>query len=233
MNGQVNLLNPSRRAGSPALRHRHFDYICLESVLSEIKFLCGQEVHKTSIIRLEYYNYIKALHLIFVITWFAGLFYIPRLFIYHIEASEKPEPDRSILSGQLKTMTKRLWFIITWPSAILATTFGVWLLVLVPAWLQQDWMLVKLGFVLLLFMYHGKCHQIFKKFQKDRITWTSNKMRLWNEVSTLILFAVIFLVIVRDAVNWIYGVAGMFILAGMLMAGVKIYKRMRSKNPDL
>ncbi|GHA45621.1 hypothetical protein GCM10007103_28370 [Salinimicrobium marinum] len=182
---------------------------------------------------MEYYNYIKSLHLIFVITWFAGLFYIPRLFIYHIEAAEKPSPDKEILTTQLKMMTKRLWFIITWPSAILATFFAVWLLILIPDWLQQPWMHVKLAFVLLLFLYHFKCHHLFTQLQQDRITWTSTQMRLWNEVSTLILFAVIFLVIVRDAVNWIYGVIGIFLLAGMLMLGVKIYKRLRAKNPDL
>ena len=98
----------------------------------------------------EYYNYIKALHLIFVVTWFAGLFYIPRLFIYHIEAAEKPSPDKEILSGQLKLMTKRLWYIITWPSAILSTIFAVWLLLLIPAWLEQPWMHIKLFFVVLL-----------------------------------------------------------------------------------
>lgn len=182
---------------------------------------------------MEYYNYIKSLHLIFVITWFAGLFYIPRLFIYHIEASEKPSPDRGILTTQLKMMTKRLWFIITWPSAILATLFAVWLLILIPDWLQQSWMHVKLAFVVLLFLYHFKCHHLFKQLQQDKISWTSTQMRLWNEVSTLILFAVIFLVIVRDAVNWIYGVIGIFLLAGMLMLGVKVYKRLRAKNPDL
>ena len=182
---------------------------------------------------LEYYNYVKALHLIFVITWFAGLFYIPRLFIYHIEASEKPEPDRSILSGQFKLMTKRLWYIITWPSAVLASLFAFILLFMMPAWLEMDWMLVKLGFVVLLYAYHIKCHLIFKDLQNDVIKWTSNQMRLWNEVSTLILFAVIFLVIVRDAVNWIFGVIGIFALAGALMLGIKVYKRLRSKNPDL
>lgn len=182
---------------------------------------------------MDYYNYIKALHLIFVITWFAGLFYIPRLFIYHIEASEKPEPENGILSTQLKLMTKRLWYIITWPSAILATLFAIWLLILVPAWLQMPWMHVKLAFVVLLFAYHFKCHHIFRQMQRDKITWTSTQMRLWNEVSTLILFAVVFLVILKDALNWIYGVIGIFLLAGMLMLGVRIYKRLRSKNPDL
>ncbi len=181
---------------------------------------------------MEYYNYIKALHLIFVITWFAGLFYIPRLFIYQIEANLKPEPEKSILSRQLKLMAKRLWFIITWPSAILASIFAFTLLFMVPGWLQQSWMHVKLGFVVLLYAYHIKCHLIFKQLQKDVIKWTSNQMRLWNEGSTLILFSVIFLVIVRDAINWIYGVAGIFVLAIILLLGIKIYKRIRAKNPE-
>lgn len=181
---------------------------------------------------IEYYNYIKSLHLIFVITWFAGLFYIPRLFVYQIEAAQKPEPDRTILLDQLKLMTKRLWFIITWPSAILASLFAIWLLLLMPSWLQQPWMHVKLGFVLLLFAYHYKCHLIFKQLQNDVIKWSSNQMRIWNEGSTIILFAVIFLVIVRDAVNWIYGVIGIILLGVLLMLGIKLYKRIRSKNPN-
>ena len=180
---------------------------------------------------IEYYNYIKSLHLIFVITWFAGLFYIPRLFVYHIEASQKPEPERSILVAQLKLMTMRLWKIITWPSAILASIFAFILLYLMPFWLEQDWMLVKLGFVVLLYAYHIKCHFIYKDLQNDKITWTSNQMRLWNEGSTMILFSVIFLVIVRDAVNWIYGVIALILLAVILMLGFKFYQRLRSKNP--
>ena len=179
---------------------------------------------------MEYYNYIKALHLIFVITWFAGLFYIPRLFIYHIEATDKPDYERNVLITQFKTMTKRLWFIITWPSAILATTFAVVLLVMMPGWLQQSWMHVKLFFVFLLICYHLKCHHIFNQFQRDKITWTSTKMRLWNEGSTLILFSIIFLVIVRDALNWIYGVLGIFVLAIILLLGGRIYKLIRAKN---
>lgn len=181
---------------------------------------------------MEYYDYIKSLHLIFIITWFAGLFYIPRLFVYHIEAAAKQEPERSILTTQLKLMTKRLWYIITWPSAILASIFAFWMLYLMPVWLEQDWMQVKLGFVVLLYAYHFKCHLIFKEMQNDLIKWTSNQMRLWNEGTTLILFSVIFLVIVRDAINWIFGVLGIFLLAAMLMLGIKIYKRIRSKNPD-
>ena len=178
------------------------------------------------------YNYIKSLHLIFVVTWFAGLFYIPRLFIYHIEAWQKPSPDKEILSEQLKLMTKRLWYIITWPSAILCTLFAIWLLILMPGWLQQPWMHVKLAFVVLLFVYHFKCHQIFKQMQRDDIRYTSNFMRIWNEVATIILFAVVFLVILKSAFNWIYGIVGMFALAILLMLGIKMYKRYRERNPD-
>lgn len=165
-----------------------------------------------------------------MITWFAGLFYIPRLFIYHIEASYKPEPEKTILTNQFKIMTKRLWYIITWPSAILASLFAFLLLYLMPVWLDQNWMLVKLGFVVLLYLYHLKCHFIFKDLQNNVVKWTSSQMRLWNEGSTIILFSVIFLVIVRNAINWIYGVIGIFVLGLILMLGIKIYKRLRLKN---
>lgn len=179
---------------------------------------------------MEYYNYIKSLHLIFVITWFAGLFYIPRLFIYHIEAQDKDSTEKEILSNQFKIMTKRLWFIITWPSAILATLFAIILLILQPVWLQQDWMHIKLAFVLLLFVYHFKCHQIFRQLQRNVFKWSSNQMRLFNEGSTLILFSVVFLVILKNSLNWIFGVAGIFVLGILLMLGIKIYKRIRNKG---
>lgn len=178
------------------------------------------------------YPYIKSLHLIFVVTWFAGLFYIPRLFIYHIEAWQKPSPEREILTDQLKLMTKRLWYIITWPSAILCTLFAIWMLILMPSWLQQPWMHVKLGFVLLLFGYHFKCHQIFKQLQRNEVKYTSKFMRIWNEGATLILFAIVFLVILKSAFNWIYGVIGIAVLGILLMLGIKLYKRIRDKNPN-
>ena len=178
----------------------------------------------------EYYNYIKALHLIFVITWFAGLFYIPRLFIYQIEAFYKPSPDKEILGDQLKIMTKRLWYIITWPSAVLAILFAVLLLVINPAWLLQAWMHIKLGFVFLLILYHLKTHQILNQLQNDQVNYSSKFMRVWNEVTTIILFAVVFLVILKDSLNWIFGVIGIFALAIALMLGIRLYKRMREKN---
>ncbi|WP_370390406.1 CopD family protein [uncultured Winogradskyella sp.] len=181
---------------------------------------------------MEYYNYIKSLHLIFIITWFAGLFYIPRLFVYQIEAFHKPSPDKEILGKQLKLMAKRLWYIITWPSAILSTIFAVWLLILMPVWLQQGWMHVKLTFVLLLFFYHYQTHIYFKQLQNDVVRKSSNFMRIWNEGATFILFAVVFLVILKSSLNWIFGVVGIVVLAILIMLGFRVYKSIRAKNPD-
>ena len=178
---------------------------------------------------MEYYNYIKSLHLIFVVTWFAGLFYEPRLFIYHIEASKKSNPAKEILEKQLKIMSRRLWYVITWPSAILATIFAIWLLVLMPQWLYESWMLIKIGFVLLLFVYHLKTHQMFLQLQRDEIIYSSNFMRIWNEGATLFLFSIIFLAILKSAIHWVFMVFGTLGLIVFLMLSIKLYKRLREK----
>lgn len=175
------------------------------------------------------YNYIKALHLIFVITWFAGLFYIVRLFVYHAEAKQKPQPEQDILIKQYQLMQYRLWYIITWPSAVLASLFAFYLLYLNPAWLSQSWMHVKLAFVLLLYIYHGKCHQIFIQLQNNEVKHTSNFFRIWNEGATIILFAVVFLVILKSAINWVFGVVGIFVFSILIMLGFRLYKRIREK----
>jgi putative membrane protein len=178
------------------------------------------------------YNYIKALHLIFVVTWFAGLFYIVRLFVYHAEAKLKPQPEQDILIKQYQLMQFRLWYIITWPSAVLASIFAFYLLYLNPFWLEQSWMHVKLAFVLLLYIYHLKCHQIFKQLQKNEVKYSSNFFRIWNEGATIILFAIVFLVILKNAINWIFGVIGIFVFSILIMLGFKLYKRIREKNND-
>ncbi|MEO8517356.1 MAG: CopD family protein [Flavobacterium sp.] len=181
----------------------------------------------------NYYDYLKSLHLIFVITWFAGLFYIVRLFVYHAEAKAKPEPEQSILIKQYQLMTYRLWYIITWPSAILASIFAFLMLFgtsLGQAWLQMPWMHVKLGFVFVLYLYHLKCHQIFLQLQRNEVKNSSSFFRLWNEGATIILFAVVFLVILKDAFNWIYGVIGIFLFSILIMLGYKFYKHIREKK---
>ena len=124
-------------------------------------------------------------------------------------------------------MAKRLWYIITWPSAILSIIFGSWLLVLAPYWLEQPWMHAKLGFVFLLVVYQIKTHFIFKELQADKIKYSSNFMRVWNEGATLILFAVVFLVILKSSFHWIFGILSIVGLALLLMLGIRIYKRFR------
>lgn len=181
----------------------------------------------------HYYNYLKSLHLIFVITWFAGLFYIVRLFVYQIEANAKPSPEKEILEKQFNLMSYRLWYIITWPSAILASLFAFLMIFGTAtgnAWLSMSWMQVKLCFVFLLYLYHWQCHRIFLQLQRGKIKYSSNFMRLWNEGATIILFSVVFLVILKNAVDWIYGLAGIISFSILLMLGFRFYKNVRAKN---
>lgn len=178
---------------------------------------------------MDYLN-VKALHIIFVVTWFAGLFYIVRLFIYHTEALSKPEPERSILSDQLGLMSKKLWYVITWPSAILTLIFGPWMLILQPAWLSQPFMHIKLTFVTGLLIYHVICHRIFKNLQKGETKFTSTQLRIWNEVATIILVAVVFLIVKKNTISWLWGTIGIIGFAVILMLAVKIYKRIRENS---
>jgi putative membrane protein len=177
---------------------------------------------------LEYFSYIKSLHIIFVITWFAGLFYIPRLFIYYIEASEKSNPEKKILTDQFIIMMNRLWFIITWLSSILAILFGFWMVILVPNWLFENWMIAKLGFVFLLVIYHLKTHFILKELGKGIIKYSSNFMRIWNEVTSVILVSIVFLVVLKNNISWLKLTIGLIIFVGFLLGFIKLYKRFRN-----
>lgn len=179
------------------------------------------------------YEYLKALHLIFVVTWFAGLFYIVRLFVYYAEAQQKPEAEQQILIPQYQLMSYRLWYIITWPSAILCSIFAYWILFFTEVgqvWLKMPWMHVKLVFVAFLYWYHWKCHLIFKSLQKNEQKYSSNFFRIFNEGATIILFAVVFLVILKNAINWIWGVLGIIVFSVVIMLGYQFYKRIREKK---
>lgn len=178
------------------------------------------------------YDYVKAIHIIFVVCWMAGLFYIVRLFIYHTEAQDKPEPDRKILSDQFAIMERKLWNIITIPSMIITVAAGITMLVLQPGWLHFGWMHIKLTFVVLLVIYHHICQNKIKEMANGVFKWKSTQLRLWNELATLFLFAIVFLVVLKSALNWIFGVVGLIALAVILMIAVKIYKRARMKNKE-
>lgn len=174
--------------------------------------------------------YIKALHIIFVVTWFAGLFYIVRLFIYHVEAEDKEESAKAILQEQYKIMSRRLWYGITWPSAILTAFFAGWLLYTnFSYYLSQPWMHVKLTFVMALYVYHFMCHRLFVQLQHNKIKYSSFKLRIWNEVATVFLFAIVFLVTLKEAMSWIWGVVGIVLFGILLMLAIRAYKKMREK----
>ncbi len=176
------------------------------------------------------YDVLKALHIIFVVTWFAGLFYIVRLFVYHAEAEKKEDPEKSILQRQYKLMEKRLWYGITWPSMLLTLTFGIWMLVERPVLLKQAFMHLKLGMVFLLILYHFLNQRIFNRLQKGRIDHTPFKLRLWNEVATIFLVAIVFIITLRDLFSWVWGLLGIFIFALALYLSVRLYRRFRERS---
>lgn len=176
------------------------------------------------------FDTVKALHIIFVVSWFAGLFYMVRLFIYHVEAKDKGAEESRILTTQYKIMEKKLWYIITYPAMILTLIFGTWMLILVPAYLFLPWMQLKLIFVLLLLIYHGICHRIFIQLKIDQFKWSSNGLRIWNEVATLLLVIIVFIVVLKHNLNWIWATIGFFAVAIALMMGIKLYKRLSNKK---
>ena len=171
--------------------------------------------------------YLKALHIIFIVTWFAGLFYIVRLFIYHAEALEFDEPKKSILVDQFKIMEKRLWYGITWPSCVLTLLFGSSLLPMFLPLTGQPWLHAKLFFVFLLFLYHLQCGRILHKLHKSEPAPSSQSLRVWNEVATVLLVAIVFLVVLKSLVGLGYGIAGLVLFTGTLMIAIKLYKKKR------
>jgi protoporphyrinogen IX oxidase len=173
------------------------------------------------------YFYVKALHIIFVVTWFAGLFYLVRLFIYNREAQDKLEVERSILQQQFSIMIRRLWFGITWPSCILTLIFGGWLLYYYPIF--PTWLWLKLGFVMGLLLYHLSLQVIYQQQIKNIFKYSSNQLRIWNEVATIFLVAIVMLVIVRSSLGLLWGVLGLIGFTILLFTGIKIYKNIRVK----
>src|SRR5512140_2241257 len=129
---------------------------------------------------MDQYLYLKALHIIFMVTWFAGLFYFPRLCIYNTEANDKPAPVKAALQEQFGIMMKRLWYGITWPSAILTLILGPWVLFR-GGWNKilfqpgVKWLLVKLVFVVFLYAYHFTLHAILKQELRGEFKYSSQQ----------------------------------------------------------
>lgn len=170
------------------------------------------------------YLYLKALHIVGVLSWFAGLIYIGRLFIYLTEIDDREEPARTILREQLGPMARRLWFGITWPAAIWSTVFG---LSMVHVWIDQPWMQVKLVAVVGMWLYHLGCHWLHRELQAGNTPWTSRQLRIWNELLTLLMVGIVFLVVLKNAFSFLYGAGGLILFGAVLMAGIVVYKRVR------
>ncbi|SDM17128.1 CopD family protein [Siphonobacter aquaeclarae] len=178
------------------------------------------------------YEYLKSLHIIFVVSWFAGLFYLPRLFIYHTEANDKPEPAREILLAEYRRNEKLLFNAIMIPAMWLTLLSATWMLYLFPYWLQQSWMHLKLLFVAGVIGYHFYCRKLLLELRENRFRHSSPQLRLWNEVATILLFAIVFLVVLKNALDWIYGVAGIIAFAVLLMTAVRMVKRLRERKKE-
>lgn len=173
------------------------------------------------------YQVLKALHLIFVISWFAALFYIVRLFIYHVEAENKEPHAKAILQDQFKLMQWRLWYIIGWPAMILTTLFGTLMLIENTALLRAPFMHIKLGLVFGLILYHLSCHRILNQLKRNEIKWSSFKLRLWNELATIFMVAIVFVIVLKSELSWIWGVVGFLLFGIFLMLAVRFYKKIR------
>jgi putative membrane protein len=178
------------------------------------------------------YYWFKAFHIIGVVVWFAGLFYLVRLFIYHVEAEAEPEPAASILKKQYTLMEKRLYRIITTPGMIVTVAMAIGLLVLSPDWLHQGWMHAKLGFVALLLAYHHYCGRLMKQLWRGDCQWSSKQLRALNEAPTLLLVVIVMLVIFKntlptDATTWL--IVGLVIF---MAATIQLYARKRRLDQE-
>jgi protoporphyrinogen IX oxidase len=183
------------------------------------------------------YLYLKAVHIIFIVTWFAGMFYIVRLFIYNTEANATAEPGKSIMQKQFNIMIRRLWLGITWPSAMLTLILGPWIM-LDLHWDKLlfteagKWLLVKLIFVLLLYVYHFTLHSIYKQESKGIFKYSSQQLRIWNEVATILLVVIVMLATVKQTISWVWGLAGLAGFIILLLSAIKIYKLVRERKGD-
>ncbi len=175
------------------------------------------------------YLYLKALHIIALVCWFAGLFYIGRLYVYNVEANDKPELERKILKAQFTLMQRRLWFGITWPSMVLTVIAGTWLMILTGAYLEP-WFHVKLVFVVGLISYHFYCGFVRRKLDAGR-TYTSMHMRILNEVPVVFLIAIVFIVSVKSYLNLVTLAEVIGVLILLMAGGMLLYRQKRLKNP--
>lgn len=178
---------------------------------------------------MPWYLYFKIFHLVGMVSWMAGLFYLPRLFVYHAEARELPEAAREPVQAQLNLMMGRLLNIITTPAMLMTFIGGIGMLVLMPALLQQPWMQVKLALVLGLAGYHGWCSATRKKLTRGERDGTAKGYRIANEVPTLALVLICTFVILKDSIGVLGGLGVSVVMILLLGIGIQAYAVYRRK----
>lgn len=176
------------------------------------------------------YSILKSLHIIFVISWFAGLFYLPRLLVYHAEAQSKESNEKAILSAQFSKMEKLLFNAIMIPAMFLTWITGLSLIYL--SWWDSfgshTWLHLKLAFVVGITIYHFVCRHFIRQFQQGNFIISGPQLRLFNEIATILLVAVVFLVVAKNTLDMVYGLVGFVIFAVVIMAAVKVVRKYRS-----
>ncbi len=175
----------------------------------------------------EAYLWFKTLHIVGVVVWFAGLFYLVRLFIYHVEADVLEEPFRGAFRAQYAVMERRLANIITTPGMVVAVLMAVGLLIAEPLWLKQGWMHAKLAVVLALLTYHGFCYRLMGQLREGTCRWSGRQLRALNELPTLMLVLVVMLVVFKG--QFPTGAATWFLVALVvaMAASIQFYARWR------
>lgn len=178
------------------------------------------------------YLWFKALHLVGVVAWFAGLFYLPRLFVYHAEANEQPEAVRTVLQQQYQVMEKRLYSIIMNPAMILTLAMATAMLVTAPDLLKDTWLHIKLGLVLVLVGYHHYCGRLMKQMAAGKFQFTGQQFRWFNEFPTVLFFLIVLLAVFKN--NFPTSAATWAIVAmGVAMAAViQLYARKRRLDKE-
>ena len=179
------------------------------------------------------YNYLiyKAIHVIFVVSYFAGLFYIVRLMIYHTETQSMEEPKKSILQEQYTFMEKKLWNVITAPALIILITMGANMLYKNQGLLHMPWMKSKLGMISVLLLYHFWCWRTLKQLQNKVFKYTSVQLRMMNELATILLFVIVFAVIQKTDFgrDWYWSIVSFFGSGVILMIIVRLINRNNKK----
>ena len=178
------------------------------------------------------YSWFKAFHIIGVVVWFAGLFYLVRLFIYHVEAEQEPEPAKTILKNQYQIMEKRLYNIITTPGMVVTLGCAIGLLVTQPEYLKQGWLHAKLGFVALLLFYHFYCGRLMKQLAENTCKWGSKQLRGLNELPTVMLLVIVLLAVFKNSLPTNTTVWVTFGLIIAMIATIQLYAKKRRQDKE-